>query len=81
MTLTARLAASMIALVTVAVTAVGWLNYHNLETALLPRVLDNLETHSRLVAAGLQAEVRGARLDVVTFRGERNDTSASQRRY
>jgi PAS domain S-box-containing protein len=68
MTLTARLAASMIALVTVAVTAVGWLNYHNLETALLPRVLDNLETHSRFVAAGLQADVRGARLDVVTFR-------------
>jgi PAS domain S-box-containing protein len=68
MTLTARLAASMIALVTIAVTAVGWLSYRSLEQALLPRVLDRIETHSRLVAAGLQSEVRGARSDVVTFR-------------
>ena len=67
MTLTARLAASMIALVAAAATAIGWMNYHNLEQALLPRVLDNLETHSRLVAAGLQSDVSGARLDVVTF--------------
>jgi PAS domain S-box-containing protein len=68
MTLTARLAASMIALVTVAVTAVGWLSYRSLEQALLPRVLDRIETHSRLVAAGLESEARGARSDVVTFR-------------
>jgi PAS domain S-box-containing protein len=68
MTLTARLAVSMIALVSVAVTAVGWLSYRSLEHALLPRVLDRIETHSRLVAAGLQSEVRGARSDVVTFR-------------
>jgi PAS domain S-box-containing protein len=67
MTLTVRLAASMIALVAAAATAIGWMNYHNLEQALLPRVLDNLETHSRLAAAGLESDVSGARLDVVTF--------------
>ena len=38
MTLTARLAASMIALVAAAATAIGWMNYHNLEQALLLRV-------------------------------------------
>ncbi|HEV7634693.1 MAG TPA: PAS domain S-box protein, partial [Bradyrhizobium sp.] len=47
--------------------AVGWLSYHSLEQALLPRVLDRIETHSRLVAADLQSHVRGARADIATF--------------
>jgi PAS domain S-box-containing protein len=67
MTLAARLATAMILLVAVAVTAVGWLSYHSLEQALLPRVLDRIEAHSRLVAADMQSYVRGARSDVVTF--------------
>ncbi|GAC1337760.1 MAG: hypothetical protein NVSMB20_13930 [Bradyrhizobium sp.] len=67
MTLTDRLAIAMILLVTIAVTAVGWLSYRSLEQALLPRVLDRIETHSRLVAADLRSHVRGARADIATF--------------
>jgi PAS domain S-box-containing protein len=68
MTLTTRLAIAMILLVTIAVTAVGWLSYRSLEQALLPRVLDRIETHSRLVAADLESDVHSARADIVTFR-------------
>jgi PAS domain S-box-containing protein len=68
MTLTTRLAIAMILLVAIAVTAVGWLNYRSLEQGFLPRVLDRIETHSRLVAADLQSQVRGARADIVSFR-------------
>ena len=50
MTLTTRLAIAMIALVAIAVSAVGWLSYRSLEQALLPRVLDRIETNSRLIA-------------------------------
>ena len=67
MTLTTRLAIAMILLVAVAVSAVGWLGYRNLEQVLLPRILDRLEAHGRLVASDLQSYVRGARADVTTF--------------
>ena len=69
MTLTARLAVAMILLVAIAVSAVGWLSYHNLEQALLPRVLDRIETHSRFVAAELDSHVRSAPGDVTTLHG------------
>ncbi|MDE2376915.1 PAS domain S-box protein [Bradyrhizobium sp.] len=68
MTLASRLAIAMILLVAVAVSAVGWLSYHALEQALLPRVLDRIEGHSRLLAAELEAYVQGARADIATFR-------------
>jgi hypothetical protein len=68
MTLAARLASAMILLVAVAVTAVGWLSYRSLEQALLPRVLDRIETHTRLVAADLESYVAGARGDIAGFR-------------
>jgi len=67
MTLTTRLAIAMILLVAIAVSAVGWLSYRSLEQALLPGVLDRIETHSKLVAADLQSYVRGARADIATF--------------
>ena len=67
MTLTTRLAIAMILLVAIAVSAVGWLSYRSLEQALLPGVLDRIETHSKLVAADLQSCVGGARADVATF--------------
>jgi PAS domain S-box-containing protein len=67
MTLTTRLAIAMILLVAVAVFAVGWLSYRALEQALLPRILDRIEAHGRLVAGDLQSYVRGARADVATF--------------
>ena len=67
-TLTARLAIAMIMLVAIAVSAVGWLSYRSLEQALVPRVLDRIETHSKLVVSDLQSHVRGARGDVAGFR-------------
>jgi hypothetical protein len=69
MTLTTRLAIAMIALVAAAVSAVGWLSYRSLEQALLPRVLDRIETNSRLVATNLESHVRSAPGDIATFRG------------
>jgi PAS domain S-box-containing protein len=68
MTLTTRLAVAMIALVAVAVAAVGWLSYRNLEQEILPRVLDRTETHSQFIASELQSYTRGARADVASFR-------------
>jgi PAS domain S-box-containing protein len=58
----------MVLLVAIAVSAVGWLSYRNLEQALLPRVLDRIETHSRLVAADLESYVGGARGDIAGYR-------------
>ena len=68
MTLTTKLAVAMIALVAVTVSAIGWLNYRSLEQALLPRVLDRIESQSRLVAADLEAYVAGARGDVASLK-------------
>ncbi len=67
MTLATRLAVAMILLVALAVSAVGWLSYRNLEQALLPRVLDRIETHSRFVAAELDSHVRTGPGDIATF--------------
>ncbi|MBR0758139.1 PAS domain S-box protein [Bradyrhizobium jicamae] len=69
MTLTTRLAIAMIALVAIAVAAVGWLSYRSLEQAVVPRMLDRIETHSRFMAADLDAHVRSAPGDVTTFTG------------
>ncbi|MFZ2155545.1 MAG: PAS domain S-box protein [Bradyrhizobium sp.] len=68
MTLTTRLSIAMILLVAITVSAVGWLSYRNLEQALLPRALDRIETHSRLVAADLESHTAGARGDVASYR-------------
>jgi PAS domain S-box-containing protein len=68
MTLTTRLAIAMSLLVAVAVSAVGWLSYRNLEQVILPRVLDRVEAHSRRVAFYLQSYVGGARGDIASFR-------------
>jgi hypothetical protein len=67
MTLTTRLAVAMILLVAIAVTAVGWLSFRSIQQALLPRFLDRIEAHSRLVATDLQSQVRGARGDIAAF--------------
>ena len=68
MTLTTRLAIAMILLVAIAVSAVGWLSYRKLERGLLPRVLDRLETHSRLVATDLESTARTAPGDIIILR-------------
>ncbi|MBU6464469.1 MAG: PAS domain S-box protein [Bradyrhizobium sp.] len=67
MTLTTKLAVAMIALVAVTISAIGWLNYRSLEQALLPRVLDRIESQSQLAAADLEAYVAGARGDVANL--------------
>ncbi|WOH51167.1 PAS domain S-box protein [Bradyrhizobium sp. sBnM-33] len=68
MTLTTRLAIAMIALVAIAVTAVGWLSYRNLEQALLLRARDRIETHSRQIATDLEYYAASATGDVTGFR-------------
>jgi PAS domain S-box-containing protein len=68
MSLATRLALTMILLVAAAVAAVGWSSHYNLEQAFLPRVLDRIETHSRLLASQLESHANSARADVATFR-------------
>jgi PAS domain S-box-containing protein len=68
MTLTTRLAIAMVTLVAIAVSAVGWLNYHNLEQALLMRARDSIETHSREVATDLENYAASAIEDITSFR-------------
>ncbi|TPQ28427.1 hybrid sensor histidine kinase/response regulator [Bradyrhizobium guangdongense] len=68
MKLATRLAITMILLVTVAVSAVGWFSARALEEALLPRVLDRIESHARQLASELESYANGARADIATFR-------------
>ena len=68
MTLATRLAIAMILLVAIAVAAVGLLSYWGVEQAVLPRVIDRLETHSRLLASDLEGYVAGARGDIAGYR-------------
>jgi PAS domain S-box-containing protein len=68
MTLTTRLAIAMITLVAIAVSAVGWLNYRNLEQALLLRARDRIETHSRQLATDLEYYAASAIGDVTASR-------------
>jgi hypothetical protein len=58
----------MVALVAIAVTAVGWLSYRNLEQTLLQRARDRIETHSRQVATDLEYYTASAIGDVAGFR-------------
>ncbi|KJC59824.1 hypothetical protein UP10_16150 [Bradyrhizobium sp. LTSPM299] len=67
MTLTTRLAVAMIALVAIAVSAVGWLSYRSLEQALAPRMLDRIEAQSRFAVSALEARARNTPGDVTTF--------------
>jgi PAS domain S-box-containing protein len=57
----------MILLVAITVFAVGWFSYRSLEQALIPRVLERIETHSRFVAADLESHIRSAPGDITTF--------------
>jgi PAS domain S-box-containing protein len=68
MTLSTKLAVAMIALVAITVSVVGWLNYRSVEQAVIPRVLDRIESQARLVAADLEAHVAGARGDIAGLR-------------
>ena len=67
LTLTTRLAVAMILLVAITVSAAGYLGYRGVEQAVLPRVLDRIDTYSRFIAADLESRVRTAPGDVTTF--------------
>jgi PAS domain S-box-containing protein len=68
MSLFIRLVIAMVALVLLTAASVGVLAYRNLEEAILPRALERIETHTRLLAAELESYARGARADVLGFR-------------
>jgi len=65
MGLSARLTAGMVALIVLSVAATGALTYHNASIVEMPRALDRLDSHARLLASDLEASVRGSRGDVL----------------
>lgn len=68
MNLSTRLAVAMTILVSAAVAATGWLSYRSLERFLLPRMLERIETDSRLLASELESYVAGVTGDIASFR-------------
>jgi hypothetical protein len=67
MGLSSRLTAGMVVLVLLTAGTVGFLTYRNIWAIVLPRALDRIDSHARLLAGALEAEVRGARADVQGF--------------
>ncbi len=67
MSLFIRLVLAMVALVLLTAASVGLLAYRNLEQAILPRTLERIETHTRLLASELESHTRSARADVLGF--------------
>ena len=65
MKLSTRLILAMVSLVLLTASTVGWLTYQNIESLMLPRALNGLQTRARLLAVELESVVRGARADVV----------------
>src|SRR5260221_13401301 len=68
MTLSSRRILAMVGLVVATAIAVGWLTYRNLERAVLPRSVERVESHVRLLAAELEMYARSARADIAGFR-------------
>ena len=68
MKLSTRLTVAMVALVLLTATAVGSLSYHNIESQVLPRVLERLRLESDLLATRMEATASSARTDVAGFR-------------
>jgi PAS domain S-box-containing protein len=60
--------AAMVALVALTAATIGFLTYRNIEAVVLPRVLERIEAHIRLLAVELEASVRSARADAIGFR-------------
>ena len=65
MGLSARLTAGMVALIVLTVAATGALTYHNVSIVEVPRALDRLDVHARLLASDLETSVGGLRGDVL----------------
>ena len=67
MGLSARLTAGMVALIVLTVAATGTLTYHNVSIVEVPRALDRLDIHARLLASDLEASVAGLRGHVLAI--------------
>ena len=67
MGLSARLTAGMVALIVLTVAATGALTYYNVSIVEVPRALDRLDIHARLLASDLQASLGGLRGDVLAI--------------
>ena len=67
MGLWARLTAGMVALIVLTVAATGALTYHNVSIVEVPRALDRLDIHARLLASDLEASVGGLPGDVLAI--------------
>ena len=59
---------AMMALVLLTATAIGLLGYRNSLELALPHALDRIDTQARVTAGVLDASIRGARTDVLSFR-------------
>ena len=70
MSLFIRLVIAMVALVLITAASVGILAYRNLEEAILPRALERIETHARLLAANLNP-MYAARVRMCSVSGRR----------
>ena len=68
MTLSTRLVTAMVALVVLSAAIIGVFTYRNIETVVIPRSLEWIESRARLLALELEASVRGPHADVVGFR-------------
>jgi PAS domain S-box-containing protein len=68
MRLSTRLNVAMMGLVLLTATAIGLLGYRNSIELALPHALDRIDTQARVTAAVLEASIRGARTDVLSFR-------------
>src|SRR5579864_2597302 len=68
MKLSTRLTIAMVALVLVTALGIGWLIYYHVAAVALPRVLERLDIHARLLALDLESSQRGARSFVEGFR-------------
>jgi PAS domain S-box-containing protein len=68
MKLSTRMMLAMVSLVLMTASAIGWLNFRNIESLVLPRALSGMQAHANLLALELEASVRGARADALGFK-------------
>jgi PAS domain S-box-containing protein len=68
MKLSTRMMLAMVSLVLLTASAIGWLNFRNIESLVLPRALSGMQARANLLALELEASARSARADVLGFR-------------
>jgi len=68
MKLSTRMMLAMVSLVLMTASTIGWLNFRNIESLVLPRALSGMQVRANLLALELEASARSARADVLGFR-------------